>query len=93
MALQVKQGVVVEYHGYPNQWHARYLLATTTHNEFIIVTPDNDMYDEDFGPASAEVASWRVRPAGGGIPFGLNPAQLYDFPVHPSDAELDALCL
>ena len=72
MALLVRLCVVVEYHGYPNQWLARYLLAITTYNDLIIVTPSNDMYDEDLGSASAEIAIWRARPAGAGIPFGLN---------------------
>ena len=36
---------MVEYHRYPIQRHAIYLFATTTHNEVVVITPNNDMYD------------------------------------------------
>ena len=38
-----------------------------------------------------EISNWRVRPAGGGVPFGMQAAHIYDFAAHPTPGELDAL--
>ena len=59
-------------------------------DRYIVITPDGGLSDEDL--SRAEVEWVRVRPAGGGIPFGMGVgAVIQDMEAIPSDEELQAL--
>ena len=89
--LQEKSEILVQYWGHPNVWHARYLLSQVSENQWVCVTPDNDVYADDLGPNSAEVEWVRARPPGHGVPLGIAPPTVYDFNPHPTQDQLTAL--
>ena len=49
-------------------WHIRIILAVvrTRPHIFYIVTPDEDIYDEEIGPGNADLREFRFLPAAGG---------------------------
>ena len=87
--------LLVQYRGYPNEWHARIILASVSldpqHEEYIIYTPDGDLYEEDVGPGSENIVATRVRPLDRSIPYGIVGEQVYDFVALPSQGELAGL--
>ena len=81
--------LLVQYRGYPNEWHARIILASVSldpqHEGYVIYTPDGDLYEEDVGPGSLEhILATRVRPLDRSIPFGIVGEQVYDFVALPT---------
>ena len=57
----------------PNEWHARLVLAKVGGDGhlvdfYIVMTPDMDIYAEDFGTANPDTAAVRGRPADRSIP-------------------------
>ena len=89
--LAQRSEVLVQYWGHNNQWHARYLLSWVHDDEWVCVTPDGDIYDEDLGAGSAEIEWVRARPLGHGIPLGVVPGHVYDFNPHPTADQLTGL--
>ncbi|CAE8644665.1 unnamed protein product [Polarella glacialis] len=85
--LQPGTEILLRYDVPVAEWHARILLAAVDVDTWIVLTPDGDIFAEDLGPRNHDVASWRVRVAGL-VPFGLNPAELYEFHPAPLPAEL-----
>ena len=87
--------ILVQYRGYPNEWHAQIILASVSldpqHEEYINYTPDGDLYEEDVGPGSETILASRVRPLGRSIPFGIVGEQVYDFVALPTQGELAGL--
>ena len=87
--------LLVQYRDYPNEWHARIILASVSldpqHEEYIIYTPDGDLYEEDVGPGSENIVATRVRPLDRSIPYGIVGEQVYDFVALPSQGELAGL--
>lgn len=61
-------------------WHVRLILAVvrTRPYTFYIATPDEDVYDEEYSPANGDLQDYRLLPVAGGLPFGVNPARVYD---------------
>ena len=88
-----KRPVLVRYHGYPNLYHGRFLLAAvqTDPQEWITVTPDGDTYPEDLSTRSREVAEVRDRGSQQIIPFGMRGDRIYDFDQVVTEAQLDLL--
>ena len=54
---------------------------------YVILTPDLDIYCEDYSGASPDIAQIRDRPAGGGAPLRIRTAQIYSFAVRPNVGE------
>ena len=78
------------------EWHARMVLAEVgvvqpDHWWFVILTPDSDVYAEDFGPGSADIMQTRDRPLDRSIPYGVDQAHVYDFAVLPTPEQLTGL--
>ena len=86
-----RQPVFVSYHGYPNMWHARFLISEVQDFEWITVTPDGDMYPEDLSPGSQEIRGIMDRASQDVLPYPLTVggAQVYDFDAVVSTAQLD----
>eukprot|EP00438_Fugacium_kawagutii_P025616 Skav209719 [mRNA] locus=scaffold528:209114:215555:- [translate_table: standard] len=81
MALLGRQ-VLIEYDvGGPRIWHERYPLEHLEGDNYVILTPDGDVYSEELGPLNADVRSIRVRPAAGVAPAGMRPASIYAMPA------------
>ena len=75
----------------PVVWHARLILAHVIDDTYIITTPDEDIYAEDYGADSEDISMVRARPAGGALPFGVVGQNIYDFRVRPNEIEIHAL--
>ena len=58
---------------------------------YVVMLPSGDLSDAGYG---ADGIDWvRVRPPGGGLPFGLQVGNIEDMTMVPSDDELQALCI
>ena len=71
--------------------HARLILAHVTDDIYIITTPDEDIYAEDYGADSEDISVVRARPAGGALPCGVVGQNVYDFRVRPNETETHVL--
>ena len=47
MALRAKACILVEYVGWPNEWHGRVVLAHVVDCTWVTLTPDADVYAEN----------------------------------------------
>jgi hypothetical protein len=75
--------------GGSREWHARMVLAEVgvaqlDHWWHVILTPDSDVYAEDLGPGSVDIAQTRDRPTDRTIPYGIDQAHVYDFAAIPT---------
>ena len=73
------------------QWHARLLLSCITGDEWIILTPDGDIYGEQISSGNPDFLAWRPMDPNNVIPVGINRAQVYGFRVFPDPAALARL--
>ena len=90
-ALATGTEVLIRYHVEgPVVWHARLILAHVVDDTYIITTPDEGIYAEDYGADSEDISVVRARPAGGALPFGVVGQNIYDFRVRPSGFEIHA---
>ena len=72
-------------------WHCRLVLGHVTAGEFVILTPQGDIYAEDYGNASLEVATWRLFKPAGPLPLGVDPAHVHQFNPLPDAATIARL--
>ena len=88
----LKQGdrLLVFYEG-DVVWHCRLLLALVDQSNWIILTPDGDIYTEDVSDGNPDWSAWRVWPHGAGLPFGVDGNMVYNFNPEPAGAVLQAL--
>ena len=80
--------VLLRYSDPEALWHVRILLAFVTNEWWIVVTPTGDLFSEQISNANRDLLGWRFRGGGGGAPYGILPAQIYDFTPSPSPAQL-----
>ncbi|CAE8674030.1 unnamed protein product [Polarella glacialis] len=66
------------------QWHARLVLAWIHDITYVIMTPDNDIYIEDYA-VDADFAGVRVRDRAAPLPPDVNGQPLHDFGNFPND--------
>eukprot|EP00972_Heterocapsa_arctica_P114163 16441071-Heterocapsa_arctica.AAC.1 len=85
------EGVLVNYVGADDEWHARVILDVIDPTMFVVLTPDADIYTEDFSVAGGDVNAVRTRGWEVEIPWGIPIDQVYDFTVFPSGAQLRML--
>ena len=72
-------------------WHSRLVLGHVTSGEYVILTPQGDIYTEDYGSASLEVATWRLFDPAGPLPLGVDPAHVHPFNPLPDAATIARL--
>ena len=72
-------------------WHERLILGWVSGSEYIVMTPDGDVFIEQLDSANADLSGIRFSPSSGGLPAGLTGAPLYRFAAQPAGAELTAL--
>ena len=68
----------VEYQGYPGVVHARLVIEQVSGTEWVIATPDNDVYVEDLQPQNPDFSQFFHVP-NGGLPPGVPRAHIYSF--------------
>ncbi len=87
MAL-LNRFVLVQYDvAGPVLWHERLPLEHLGGEEYMIVTPDRDIYPEELSVLNQDLRGVRVRAARGAVPGGIAAADIYPLP-HWSNAEL-----
>eukprot|EP00438_Fugacium_kawagutii_P028256 Skav200691 [mRNA] locus=scaffold6391:1205:6504:+ [translate_table: standard] len=80
MALQGRL-VLVQYDvGGPQLWHERQALEHVQGDNYIVLTPDGDVYMEELGLLNTDLRAVRVRPGPGILPPGIRGAQVYGLP-------------
>lgn len=88
--LRAGDRILVFYNG-GTVWHTRYLLSCVDRSEWVIITPEGDIYSEDVSSANADWLAWRVWPVGGGIPVGVDPNLIHRFNPEPDAGTLQQL--
>ncbi|CAK0824003.1 unnamed protein product, partial [Prorocentrum cordatum] len=92
-ALNLKAGDVVflDYGEAEEPWHERLILASLGGARYLVLTPDEDMYEEEIDTRS--VADFRQAGPRGGLPAGLGAAKgqpVYRFTDRPRGAALQS---
>ena len=72
-------------------WHSRLLLARVTNGEWIILTPQGDIYAEDLSPDNMDIYDWRAFDPNVGVPYGIDPRHVHDFNPRPGPAAVGNL--
>lgn len=74
--------VLVEYDvGGAVVLHERWAVEHVAGDDYIIITPDEDVYCEELSILNQDLRSIRVRPAPGVLPAGVVAAQVYPLPA------------
>ena len=84
--------VFIGYDEAGEPWHEHYLLAEVGAGDWVVVTPDNDVYIETI--LSPPLGGVRAAPPDGALPFGFGAVHgnpIYRFSVNPSPAQLEVL--
>ena len=68
----------VEYNGYPGVVHARLLLSCVEREDWVILTPDRDIYTETMRPDNPDFTLFFHIPDGA-LPPGVPVGQIYSF--------------
>ena len=81
MAL-VNRHVLVEYDvGGATLFHERWAVEHVRNDEYVVITPDEDVYVEELGLFNSDLRSVRVRPGNGALPAGVAAGQVYGLPA------------
>ena len=70
--------------------HERLILDHVAESDYIVCTPDRDIYCETMDVTNEDLRSFRLRPAPGRLPPGVAAGQVYALP-NWSAAELSAI--
>ncbi|CAK0886194.1 unnamed protein product, partial [Prorocentrum cordatum] len=70
-------------------WHQRLILGLVglSDSSYVILTPDGDVYAEDYGDDSVDVAAVRFSGAWAAVPAGVPPERVYRFRQQPTAQE------
>ena len=81
MAIVVGDVVYLNYGEVPACTHARLVLSEVDRNthEYVILTPDYDVYVEILDASNPDLASFHLSGPGGSLPPGVPRAQIYGF--------------
>ncbi|CAE7797631.1 unnamed protein product [Symbiodinium sp. CCMP2592] len=64
----------------PVLWHERHILEHYVDEQYVVVTPDRDIYIEDCSMGNSDLRGIRHRSVGGGLPVGLRASHVYTLP-------------
>ena len=70
---------LLNYGERPTTWHMRVLLAPTTPPNWVILTPDHDIYEEEMSPGNPDLVGFHHCGPSGQIPPRINPGNVYGF--------------
>lgn len=65
-------------------WHCRLLLAHLHAGEWVILTPDGDIYSEEYTQDNSDITGWRHYDPSIGPPYGIAAGDIYDFLPRPA---------
>ena len=65
----------------PILWHERLVLLHVERDEYIICTPDADVYVEDLSIMNDDLRGIRLKPSPAVLPPGIAPGQVYGLPA------------
>jgi hypothetical protein len=71
--------VFIAYAGYEDLYHERLVLAHVNLTNYVIATPDFDVYTEQLDISNMDLASLRLDTLVDGLPVGVNLSQTYRF--------------
>lgn len=74
----------------PNVVHERWILDHIKNSDYVVVTPDRDIYVETMDVTNDDFRAFRIRPAPNVLPPGVDPAEVYGLPVWTA-AEIGAI--
>ena len=88
-APRAKEWAFVLFADDEHLWHQRLLLGQValSDSSYVILTPDGDIYAEDYGDDGVDVAAVRYSGAWAVVPAGVPPARVYRFRNQPTAAE------
>ena len=81
MALLNRQVLVCYDVPGPELWHERLVLEHVTAEEYIVATPDRDVYCEQLSLLNDDLKGIRVKPSPNALPGGINPGLVYPLPL------------
>jgi hypothetical protein len=82
------QYAYVSYEGEADLWHVRLVLAWVEGSEYVIITPDFDIYIEALAADNEDLSGIRLAGVGGEMPFGLAGQRIHDFARRPGGGDL-----
>ena len=72
------------------EWHQRLILGQVQGTNYVIMTPDHEIYVEQLDVLNEDVVGFRVQAVDGVHPVGIQPGEAYSFdPL--SDAEREQI--
>lgn len=81
MAL-VGRYALIEYDvGGARLWHERWLLEWIAGDEYVVCTPDRDIFVEELSLVNSDIRTMRLRPAANVVPGGVVAAEIYGLPA------------
>ena len=81
MAL-LNRHVLVQYDvGGPELWHERWALEFVANEEYVVATPDRDIYVEELSVLNSDLRGVRVKPGPNVLPPGIDPNNVYPLPA------------
>ena len=81
MALLNRQVLVCYDVPGPELWHERLVLEHVTAEEYIVATPDRDVYCEQLSLLNDDLKGIRVKPSPNALQGGINPGLVYPLPL------------
>ena len=77
---------LLNYGERPTLWHTRVLLAPTTDDNWVVLTSDYDLYEEQMSINNPDLTGFHLCGQDGAIPSRINPANVYSFvPMTPQE--------
>ena len=89
-ALDLASYVYVCYDG-EELFHERLILSWVESGEYVVLTPDSDVFIEQVDAGNADLTGIRIGGALGTVPHGLVGHQIYSFATRPAGAILQNL--
>lgn len=75
----------LDYDERPKVWHTRVLLSPTTADNWMVLTPDHDIYEEQMSLRNPDIIDFHYGGAGGSLAPHIDPHRVYAFqPMTPA---------
>jgi hypothetical protein len=75
----------LDYDERPKVWHTRVLLSPTTADNWMVLTPDHDIYEEQMSLRNPDIIDFLYGGAGGSLAPHIDPYRVYAFqPMTPA---------
>ena len=88
MALEPGTSAYVWYRGGDPYYHERIVLGWVEEGEYVVLTPDGDIFIEQLDAANVHLDALRIGTSDGTLPFGLDDRRIYAFAPRPAGEQL-----